>query len=371
MQRSESHLFFRSPLQDAQRRRLPERHPDRAPQGQAWHAAAADGRAGADQRARLPHLAARPRRLPYVVHAQHHSPLQQVRMGSPLPGFARPPELTLLPCRSVSAVGGIRRGIAIIRDYAHRRTVRCLLLLSLYPPSNLQLIPVLLGDWARCLARSLPTSRCTSILWPVRTLCWFQFTAPPLHVRLCCSGLEVQFRGALHFTFDIVRALGTVECGESAPSCCSAGSLCELILICRHGQERGRRDAAAHSHAAGQAVHGQAGHGRRQRDARVLRRSGRPVCSPSSVDVVCPPPIAQGYVEDTGIPRLLRDAQVLPIWEGEKSCFKSPISFGSLCYQAPPTCLRWTRCALCRAPRARPSKSSPRQACSANPSPER
>ena len=23
-----------------------------------------------------------------------------------------------------------------------------------------------------------------------------------------------------------------------------------------------------------------------------------------------------GYVEDTGVPRLLRDAQVLPIWEG-------------------------------------------------------
>ena len=23
-----------------------------------------------------------------------------------------------------------------------------------------------------------------------------------------------------------------------------------------------------------------------------------------------------GYVEDTGLPRLLRDAQVLPIWEG-------------------------------------------------------
>ena len=25
---------------------------------------------------------------------------------------------------------------------------------------------------------------------------------------------------------------------------------------------------------------------------------------------------AQGYIEDTGIPRFLRDAQVLPIWEG-------------------------------------------------------
>jgi alkylation response protein AidB-like acyl-CoA dehydrogenase len=24
----------------------------------------------------------------------------------------------------------------------------------------------------------------------------------------------------------------------------------------------------------------------------------------------------QGYIEDTGIPRILRDAQVLPIWEG-------------------------------------------------------
>src|SRR5207249_2283981 len=27
----------------------------------------------------------------------------------------------------------------------------------------------------------------------------------------------------------------------------------------------------------------------------------------------------QGYVEDTGLPRLLRDAQVLPIWEGTTS----------------------------------------------------
>ncbi|TME52950.1 MAG: acyl-CoA dehydrogenase, partial [Chloroflexi bacterium] len=27
----------------------------------------------------------------------------------------------------------------------------------------------------------------------------------------------------------------------------------------------------------------------------------------------------QGYMEDTGLPRLLRDAQVLPIWEGTTS----------------------------------------------------
>ena len=26
----------------------------------------------------------------------------------------------------------------------------------------------------------------------------------------------------------------------------------------------------------------------------------------------------QGYIEDTGIPGFLRDAQVLPIWEGKK-----------------------------------------------------
>ena len=26
----------------------------------------------------------------------------------------------------------------------------------------------------------------------------------------------------------------------------------------------------------------------------------------------------QGYIEDTGIPGFLRDAQVLPIWEGNK-----------------------------------------------------
>ena len=27
----------------------------------------------------------------------------------------------------------------------------------------------------------------------------------------------------------------------------------------------------------------------------------------------------QGYIEDTGLPAMLRDAQVLPIWEGNSS----------------------------------------------------
>jgi len=128
---------------------------------------------------------------------------------------------------AVSACALMRRGIALARDYATRRTA---------------------------------------------------FGAPlieqPLHVDTL-AGLQAEFEGALHLTFRVAELLGRDEAGELD----DAGRALLRILTPIAKLTTARQSVAVASE--------------------VVEAFG-----------------GAGYVEDTGIPALLRDSQVLTIWEG-------------------------------------------------------
>jgi acyl-CoA dehydrogenase len=104
------------------------------------------------------------------------------------------------------------------------------------------------------------------------------FGAPLLHQPLhadTLAGLEAEARGALLLAFRVVELLGREEAGVAS---------------------EGERDLA-----------------------RVLTPIAKLTTGKQAVAVASEVLEAfggAGYVEDTGLPRLLRDAQVLPIWEG-------------------------------------------------------
>lgn len=128
---------------------------------------------------------------------------------------------------AIGALAGMRRGIALARDYAKRRV---------------------------------------------------QFGAPladkPLHTDTL-AGMQAEFEGAFHLTFRAVELLGKMESGEATEREATALRLYTPIMKLTTGKQA----VAVISEA--------------------LECFG-----------------GAGYVEDTGIPRLLRDAQVLSIWEG-------------------------------------------------------
>jgi alkylation response protein AidB-like acyl-CoA dehydrogenase len=96
----------------------------------------------------------------------------------------------------------------------------------------------------------------------------------PLHVETLAQ-IRLEFRAAFLLAFRVVELLGREECGEA-----SDAELHLLRLL----------TPVAKLYTAKQAV---------AVASEVVEAFG-----------------GAGYVEDTGIPRLLRDAQVLPIWEG-------------------------------------------------------
>ena len=96
----------------------------------------------------------------------------------------------------------------------------------------------------------------------------------PLHAETL-AGLDARFHAAFHLTFQVVELLGREETGEASET-----ELATLRLL----------TPVAKLFTAKQAV---------LVASEVMEAFG-----------------GAGYVEDTGIPRLLRDAQVLPIWEG-------------------------------------------------------
>jgi acyl-CoA dehydrogenase len=96
----------------------------------------------------------------------------------------------------------------------------------------------------------------------------------PLHVDTLAA-MEAEFEGAFLMTFRAVELLGKEECGELTEH--EAALLRVLTPIVK--LVTGKQAVAAASEA--------------------LEAFG-----------------GAGYIEDTGLPRLLRDAQVLPIWEG-------------------------------------------------------
>ena len=106
----------------------------------------------------------------------------------------------------------------------------------------------------------------------------FAFGAPladkPLHLDTLAA-LQAEFAGALHLAFFVVELLGRVEAGRA-----SATQAELLRLLTPTGKLTTGKQAVAVLSEAVEAFGG------------------------------------AGYVEDTGIPLLLRDAQVLPIWEG-------------------------------------------------------
>jgi alkylation response protein AidB-like acyl-CoA dehydrogenase len=128
---------------------------------------------------------------------------------------------------SVSAVALMRRGLALARDYAHRRVA-----------------------FEAVLA------------------------AKPLHADTL-AGLQAEFEAAFHLTFFVVELLGRGDAGEASEQ--------QLELL------------------------------------RILTPIAKLTTARQCVAVLSEVVEAfggAGYVEDTGIPLLLRDAQVLPIWEG-------------------------------------------------------
>jgi hypothetical protein len=96
----------------------------------------------------------------------------------------------------------------------------------------------------------------------------------PLH-RETLAGLQTEYEAALALTFECLRLLGRVESGVA-----SASDRACLRLLTPVAKLATARQAVA---AASEALEGFGG---------------------------------AGYVEDTGLPVWLRDAQVLPIWEG-------------------------------------------------------
>lgn len=128
---------------------------------------------------------------------------------------------------TVCAVSSLRRGVALARDFAHRRHV-----------------------FGRPLAQQ------------------------PLHLTTL-AGLEVELHGATVLALHCASLLGAEDCGEA-----SADDVAELRLL----------TPLAKLYTARQGVAGM---------SEVIESFG-----------------GAGYVEDTGIPRMLRDAQVLSIWEG-------------------------------------------------------
>jgi alkylation response protein AidB-like acyl-CoA dehydrogenase len=96
----------------------------------------------------------------------------------------------------------------------------------------------------------------------------------PLH-RDTLAALQAELAGALHLTFEVVELLGSEECGELD----EAGRHLLRLLLPITKLVTGKQAVAVASE--------------------VLEAFG-----------------GAGYVEDTGLPVLLRDSQVLPIWEG-------------------------------------------------------
>ncbi len=96
----------------------------------------------------------------------------------------------------------------------------------------------------------------------------------PLHVDTIAA-LEAEFEGAFLMTFRAVELLGKEECGELSEHEAALLRLLTPIVKLVTGKQ-----AVAVASEALEAFGG------------------------------------AGYIEDTGLPRLLRDAQVLPIWEG-------------------------------------------------------
>ncbi len=96
----------------------------------------------------------------------------------------------------------------------------------------------------------------------------------PLHADTL-AGLEAEFQGALHFAFFIVELMGREEAGKAGAEQKSLLRLLTPVAKLLTGR---------------QVVH---------IVSEVIESFG-----------------GAGYVEDTGLPLLLRDAQVLPIWEG-------------------------------------------------------
>jgi alkylation response protein AidB-like acyl-CoA dehydrogenase len=128
---------------------------------------------------------------------------------------------------AVAAVAGMRRALALARDYATRR---------------------------RAFGKPL--------------------SEHPLHVETLAE-LDARFRASFQLAFHVVELLGREECGQASET-----ELAMLRLL----------TPVAKLYTAKQAV---------IVASEVMEAFG-----------------GAGYVEDTGIPRLLRDAQVLPIWEG-------------------------------------------------------
>jgi len=128
---------------------------------------------------------------------------------------------------AIGALSGMRRGIALARDYAKKRV---------------------------------------------------QFGAPlsekPLHLDTL-AGMQAELEGAFQLTFRVVELLGKVENGAATPREEAALRLLTPVMKLTTAKQ-------------GVAVVSEA-----------LECFG-----------------GAGYVEDTGLPRLLRDAQVLSIWEG-------------------------------------------------------
>lgn len=128
---------------------------------------------------------------------------------------------------SICAVAGMRRAIALVRDYGKRRAAFGALLEN-----------------------------------------------KPLHLDTL-AGMQAEFEGAFHLAFRLVELLGREEAGQLSSSEAELLRLLTPIVKLTTGKQA--------VSVASEAIEAFGG---------------------------------AGYVEDTGLPMLLRDAQVLPIWEG-------------------------------------------------------
>ncbi len=167
------------------------------------------------------------RALPTAELTLHGTPARLV--GEPGRGVANITALVNVTrvYNTICAASGIRRSLALARDYAMRRAA-----------------------FSKLLAEQ------------------------PLHVETLAD-LEVEFHAAFHLAFHLVELLGKEECHAA-----TADESAVLRLLTPIAKLYTAKQAVAVASEALEAFGG------------------------------------AGYVEDTGLPKLLRDAQVLSIWEG-------------------------------------------------------
>jgi alkylation response protein AidB-like acyl-CoA dehydrogenase len=142
----------------------------------------------------------------------------------------------------------------------------------------------------------------------------------PLHMDTL-AGLQVEAEAAFHLAFYVAELTGRAESSSqhsAISSQQSTGTINDRMPVTQVGMSQGQEGGLAPA-----PISTESGSDRIDQDEPLLLRLLTPVMKLTTgkqvvlvlsevIEAFC----GAGYVEDSGLPQLLRDAQVLPIWEG-------------------------------------------------------